>query len=48
MAPMYQGSTPTIVFADDHPATFSSVPRGIAMVMFAQMPSRFVRSGGTE
>src|SRR5581483_5315825 len=48
IAPMYHGSRPKIVFADDHPATFSSVPRGIAIVMFAQMPSRFVRNGGTE
>src|SRR5437773_11453457 len=48
IAPMYQGSTPTIVFTDDHPATLSSTPRGIAIVTFAQMPSRLVRSGGTE
>src|SRR5579885_2307982 len=48
IAPMYQGSTPTIVLAEDQPATLSSVPRGIAMVMLAQIPSRFVRNGGTE
>ena len=48
IAPMYHGSTPTIVFTDDQPATFSSTPRGIAIVMLAQMPSRLVRSGGTE
>ena len=48
IAPMYHGSTPTIVFTDDQPATFSSTPRGIAMVTLAQMPSRFVRKGGTE
>src|SRR5215831_4473764 len=48
MAPMYQGSRPTIVFTDDHPATFSSTPRGIAMVTFAQIPRRLVRNGGTE
>ena len=39
---------PNIVFTDDQPATFRSTPRGIAIVMFAQMPSRFVRNGGTE
>ena len=39
---------PTIVLTADQPATFSSTPRGIAMVMLAQMPSRLVRSGGTE
>ena len=48
IAPMYHGSTPTMVFTDDQPATFSSVPRGIAIVTFAQMPSRLVRNGGTE
>src|SRR5262249_61700057 len=48
IAPMYHGSTPAIVFTDDQPATFSSVPRGIAMVTLAQMPSRLVRNGGTE
>jgi hypothetical protein len=32
----------------DQPATFNSTPRGMAMVTFAQMPSRFVRAGGTE
>ena len=48
IAPMYHGSTPTIVLTDDQPATFSSTPRGIAIVTFAQMPSRLVRNGGTE
>ncbi len=48
IAPMYHGSTPTIVFTDDQPATFRSVPRGIAIVTFAQMPSRFVLAGGME
>src|SRR3989442_4922286 len=48
IAPMYHGSTPTIVFTDDQPATFSSTPRGIAMVTFAQMPRRLVRNGGDE
>ena len=45
---MYQGSSPAIVFTDDQPATFNSTPRGMAIVMFAQMPRRFVRNGGTE
>ena len=48
MAPMNQGSRPTIVFTVDQPATFSSMPRGIAIVMLAQMPWRLVRSGGAE
>src|SRR5438067_13077462 len=48
IAPMYHGSTPAIVFTDDQPATFSSVPRGMAIVTFAQMPRRLVRNGGTE
>src|SRR5262249_14865735 len=48
IAPMYHASTPKIVFTDDQPATFRSTPRGIAIVTFAQMPSRFVRTGGTE
>src|SRR5262245_25673994 len=48
IAPMYHGSTPTMVLTDDQPATFNSVPRGIAIVTFAQMPRRFVRGGGTE
>src|SRR4029453_13408434 len=48
IAPMYQGSAPTIVFTDDQPATLSSTPRGIAMVTFAQMPRRLVGAGGTE
>src|SRR5262245_8135643 len=48
IAPMYQGSRPTIVFTDDQPATFNSTPRGMAMVTFAQIPSRLVRNGGTE
>jgi hypothetical protein len=38
MDPMYQGSSPTIVFTVDQPATFSSTPRGMAMVTLAQMP----------
>src|SRR5207247_11444087 len=48
IAPMYHASTPAIVFTDDQPATFSSTPRGIAIVTFAQIPNRFVRSGGIE
>ena len=48
MAPMNQGSMPTMVFTADQPATFSRTPRGIAIVTFAQMPSRFVRKGGAE
>src|SRR5260370_42336698 len=48
MQPMYHGSTPMIVLTDDQPATFSRTPRGIAMVTFAQIASRLVRSGGTE
>src|SRR5262245_39223024 len=48
IAPMYHGSTPTIVFTDDAPATFNRPPGGIAIVTFAQMPRRFVRNGGTE
>src|SRR5262245_59126076 len=48
IAPMYHGSSPTIVFTDDQPATFRRVPRGIAMVTLAQMPRRLVRNGGTE
>ena len=48
IAPMYHGSRPRMVFTDDHPATFSKTPRGIAIVTFAQIPSRFVLSGGTE
>ena len=37
-----------MVFTVDQPATFSSTPRGMAMVMFAQMPRRLVRKGGAE
>ena len=48
IAPMNHGSTPTIVLTADQPATFSSTPRGIAMVTLAQMPSRLVRNGGAE
>jgi hypothetical protein len=48
IAPMNQGSNPTMVLTADQPATFSSTPRGIAIVMFAQMPRRLVRNGGTE
>src|SRR5689334_14634707 len=48
IAPIYHGSTPTIVLTDDQPATLSNVPRGIAIVTLAQMPSRLVRSGGIE
>ena len=36
------------VLTADQPATFSSTPRGIAIVTLAQMPSRLVRKGGTE
>ena len=48
IAPMYHDSTPAIVLTDDQPATFSSTPRGTAIVTFAQMPRRLVRNGGTE
>ena len=46
--PMNQGSTSRMVFTVDQPATFSSSPRGMAMVTLAQMPWRLVRSGGAE
>ena len=45
---MNQGSTPITVFTVDQPATFSSRPRGIAIVTFAQIPWRLVRKGGAE
>ena len=48
MAPRNHGSNPMAVFTDDQPATFSSTPRGMAIVTFAQIPSRLVRKGGTE
>ena len=48
MPPMNHGSTPTTVLTADQPATFSSTPRGMAIVTLAQMPSRLVRNGGTE
>src|SRR5260221_13613559 len=48
IAPMYHGSAPAIVFTADQPAAFSSPPRGIAIVRFAQMPSRLVRAGGPQ
>ena len=48
IAPMYHGSAPMTVLTDDQPATLSRTPRGMAMVMLAQMPSRLVRNGGTE
>src|SRR5262245_8404733 len=48
MLPMNQGSRPQIVLTHDQPATFSNTPRGMAIVMFAQMPRCFVRSGGQE
>src|SRR5512145_144727 len=48
MAPMYHGSLAITVLTDDQPATLSRTPRGIAMVTFAQIPSRFVRAGGAE
>src|SRR5512136_2847374 len=48
IVPMYHGSTPRIVLTVDQPATLSIAPRGIAIVRFAQMPSRLVRNGGTE
>ena len=48
MQPIYHGSTPITVFTDDQPATLSSTPRWIAIVTFAQIPSRLVRNGGTE
>src|SRR5262245_2095373 len=35
-------------FTQDHPATLSNVPRGMAMVMFAKRPRALVRTGGTE
>ena len=37
-----------MVFTVDQPATFSSTPRGIAIVMLAQSPRRLVQSGGAE
>ena len=48
IAPMYQGSRPKMVFTVDQPATFSSTPRGMAIVMLAQMPRRLVQTGGAE
>src|SRR5512143_1365090 len=48
IVPMNHGSAPRIVFTVDQPATFSSSPRGIAIVTFAHTPCRFVRSGGAE
>ena len=45
---MNHGSAPRTVFTVDQPATLSSSPRGIAIVTFAQMPWRLVRSGGAE
>ena len=48
MDPMYHGSAPIIVLTVVQPATFSSSPRGMAMVMLAHRPRRFVRSGGAE
>src|SRR3954451_18105883 len=48
IAPMNHGSSPAAVFTDDHPATFNSTPRGIAIVMFAVRPRCFVLNGGTE
>ena len=48
IAPMNQGSGSKMVLTVDQPATFSSMPRGIAIVMFAHRPWRLVRSGGAE
>src|SRR3954468_20506321 len=48
IAPMNHGSTPATVFTHDQPATISRTPRGIAIVMLAQMPCFLVRSGGHE
>ena len=48
MPPMHHGSTAITVLTADQPATFSNTPRGMAIVTLAQMPSRFVRKGGTE
>src|SRR4029453_1643465 len=48
MSPMNQGSSPMTVFTVDQPATFSSTPRGIAIVTLVQMPCRFGRKGGAE
>src|SRR3982751_4307336 len=48
IAPMNHGSVPAMVLTADQPATFSSTPRGIAIVTFAQIPKRFVRNGGAE
>src|SRR4051812_19646259 len=48
IAPMNHGSRPNTVLTHDQPATFSRTPRGIAMVMLAQMPRFLVRSGGHE
>ena len=43
IAPMNHGSGSKIVFTVDQPATLSSMPRGIAIVMLAHRPWRFVR-----
>ena len=45
---MNHGSSPATVLTADQPATLSSTPRGIAIVMLAHMPYCFVLSGGTE
>jgi hypothetical protein len=48
-APIVHGSAEPAEATRVQPATFRSVPRGIAIVTFAQTPSRFVRpNAGTE
>ena len=37
-----------MVFTVDQPATFRSTPRGMAIVMLARKPRRFVQRGGAE
>ena len=47
--PIAHGSAENAEATSVQPATFRSVPRGIAIVTFAQTPRRFVRpNAGTE
>ena len=49
MLPMYHGSTKKARATIVQPATFSRHPRGIAIVTFAPIGSRFVRpNAGAE
>src|SRR5208283_117801 len=48
IAPIYHASDLNIVIPADHPAIFSKVPRGMAIVIFAHIPNLFVRKGGAE